>query len=648
MRTFGDQIKPSTLSPASLDPLKSRLLSSLSTPLIKISSSLKQSAQPRRARATLATQHSADPGDTLKNARKIGVLKSDLFAANPFRRFRNSIGGSKNRKDKNDYYRFTLKNPSNFKLQLNGLSVNADVQIIRLDRKGNATRNPTPSQDPIQQAISDLTISPQGGIRTSKSGFDSEEIDLFRLPKGDYAVRVYTRSKQKTKYNLDLFATPSANGNFNIEFDYRFDTNGFFSDPARRATLEAAAFVWESWINDDLDDVPAGISYTILNPQAGSETPRITLTSPTDDLLIFVGAQSPPFGITGAAAAAGPNGYDAGGSIFSNRLDSDFEPWAGNISFEPSLSWFSDLTPSVSWDDLSGVDLLSVSLHEMGHVLGMGPSGIFGQIGTNGFDGVNALKVNQNYPISLEPDLAHVKSGQMSIMTGPPSSRLPTLIDLAILADIGYEIPGFTAQGSVRPIATQENETIFGTTLDDTIDGLGGNDTLLGQEGNDALSGGEGDDFLDGGDGNDVLDGLGGNDTLQGQGGNDALSGGEGNDTLFGQEGNDALFGGEGDDFLGGGDGNDVLDGGAGNDLFNGDAGRDIFIFGAGSGQDNINGFVVSEDTIQLSAVAGYQIIQSGGTTGGGLFTRLAIGSNGDQVTVFHDLPLTTVNFSLV
>lgn len=611
MRTFGDQIKPSTLSPASLDPLKSRLLSSLSTPLIKISSSLKQSAQPRRARATLATQHSADPGDTLKNARKIGVLKSDLFAANPFRRFRNSIGGAKNRKDKNDYYRFTLKNPSNFKLQLNGLSVNADVQIIRLDRKGNATRNPTPSQDPIQQAISDLTISPQGGIRTSKSGFDSEEIDLFRLPKGDYAVRVYTRSKQKTKYNLDLFATPSANGNFNIEFDYRFDTSGFFSDPARRATLEAAAFVWESWINDDFDDVPAGISYTILNPQAGSETPRITLTSPTDDLLIFVGAQSPPFGVTdgvSAAAWAGPNGSDAGGSIFSNRRDSDFEPWAGNISFEPSLSWFSDLTPSV-WDDLSGADLLGTSLHEMGHVLGMGASGIFGQIGTNGFDGVNALKVNQNYPISLEPDLAHVKSGQMSVMAG---SRLPTLIDLAILADIGYEIPGFTAQGSVRPIATQENETIFGTTLDDTIDGLGGNDTL------------------------------------QGQGGNDALSGGEGNDTLFGQEGNDALFGGEGDDFLGGGDGNDVLDGGAGNDLFSGDAGRDVFVFGAGSGQDNINGFVVSEDTIQLSAVAGYQIIQSGGTTGGGLFTRLAIGSNGDQVTVFHDLPLTTVNFSLV
>jgi len=612
MRTFGDQIKPSTLSPASLDPLKSRLLSSLSTPLIKISSSLKQSAQPRRARATLATQHSADPGDTLKNARKIGVLKSDLFAANPFRRFRNSIGGAKNRKDKNDYYRFTLKNPSNFKLQLNGLSVNADVQIIRLDRKGNATRNPTPSQDPIQQAISDLTISPQGGIRTSKSRFiNSAEIDLFRLPKGDYAVRVYTRSKQKTKYNLDLFATPSANGNFNIEFDYRFDTSGFFSDPARRATLEAAAFIWESWINDDFDDVPAGISYTILNPQAGSETPRITLTSPTDDLLIFVGAQSPPFGVTdgvSAAAWAGPNGSDAGGSIFSNRRDSDFEPWAGNISFEPSLSWFSDLTPSV-WDDLSGADLLGTSLHEMGHVLGMGASGIFGQIGTNGFDGVNALKVNQNYPISLEPDLAHVKSGQMSVMAG---SRLPTLIDLAILADIGYEIPGFTAQGSVRPIATQENETIFGTTLDDTIDGLGGNDTL------------------------------------QGQGGNDALSGGEGNDTLFGQEGNDALFGGEGDDFLGGGDGNDVLDGGAGNDLFSGDAGRDVFVFGAGSGQDNINGFVVSEDTIQLSAVAGYQIIQSGGTTGGGLFTRLAIGSNGDQVTVFHDLPLTTVNFSLV
>lgn len=39
--------------------------------------------------------------------------------------------------------------------------------------------------------------------------------------------------------------------NFDIKFDYRFDTEGFFNDHSRRDSLEAAATIWESILTDE-------------------------------------------------------------------------------------------------------------------------------------------------------------------------------------------------------------------------------------------------------------------------------------------------------------------------------------------------------------------------------------------------------------
>jgi Ca2+-binding RTX toxin-like protein len=111
--------------------------------------------------------------------------------------------------------------------------------------------------------------------------------------------------------------------------------------------------------------------------------------------------------------------------------------------------------------------------------------------------------------------------------------------------------------------ATENDDTIYGSSSNDGISGLGGNDTLYGR------------------------------DQTQGtfdEDGSDLIDGGEGNDTLFGGTGNDVVLGGKGDDVLHGGpnkhyngeyvygdgpggyvDGEthtpaDVLDGGEGND----------------------------------------------------------------------------------
>lgn len=421
--------------------------------------------------------------------------------------------------------------------------------------------------------------------------------------------------------------------NFQIEFDYRFDTNGFFADPQRRATLEAAASQWEAVIQDEFANLPAGVRLQIQNPQT-DQVETVVLDSETDDLRIFVGAQTVPFGeAVGALAAGGPDGVNVVGSVFSNRYSaSNFEPWAGSISFSsaPTFSngapapWFFDQTPDTANDIPVGqTDFFSTALHEIGHVLGLGTAPIFKATGQGGaFSGPNARDVNGGQPIPLDPDLDHIQDGFLSdgrpvLMgaTNPGVRQTITRLDQAMLADIGYQVAGFQTQGFTPAIATPGADLIFGTILPDNLDGLAGNDQIQGDAGS---------DFLSGGDGDDILFGQADQDTLVGQSGNDQLVGGDGNDFLIGESGNDTLFGG---------------------------TGRDVFMFGAANGADVIGDFVAAEDTIQVAAGIGFStgadvlraVTSSGNTRTGELFSIITL-SPGNTITVFHDAPLTAQN----
>lgn len=423
---------------------------------------------------------------------------------------------------------------------------------------------------------------------------------------------------------------------FDIQFDYRFDTSGFFADPTRRATLEAAARTWESLIQDEFADVPAGIPFQVQNPQTG-QLETVVLNAPIDDLVIFVGAQSTPFAEGGnALAAAQPDGLNVVGSAFTARFNgSAFRPWMGTISFNnnPAFAdgspapWFFDPTPETGNDIPAGsTDFLSTALHEIAHVLGFGSAPIFQQQVTNGsFTGPNAIAANGGVPVPLDPGLGHfqdgfVVDGQPALMGSTTAYQRQTItrVDAAILADIGYQIAGFQAQGSTPAIATVSNDLIFGTVVADQIDGLDGNDQMQGDAGDDVLDGNAGDDLL------------------------------------FGQAGNDVLIGGIGNDQLVGGDGNDLLIGGPGNDTLFGQAGADSFQFEGTAGADTIGDFVVTEDKILLSSVLGFSsaasalaaITQSGNTTTGGLFSVLTLNAN-STLTVFHDGSLTAQNFAI-
>ncbi len=445
---------------------------------------------------------------------------------------------------------------------------------------------------------------------------------------------------------------------FDIRFDYRFDTAGFFDDPAARAALEAAAYIWEAAIGDEFDAVPAGVSFYVSDPTDGSSE-LVTLDEEIDDLLIFMGASPQPFGIpldgdpaalpeglscdcalccggaeteaAGALARAGYSGFGAQGDALNARIASnfrgqgaatDFEPYAGVFGVNTAYSWSFDIGAP---PDTGEFDFLTVALHEIGHVLGLGTAGAFDAWVSGGaFAGPNATAANGGQAVPLNSDEAHVAPGHAgdTVVMDPSiasGQRVPlSAIDLGLLADIGYEVAGTAKQGETFEIATEAGETIFGMIVAETIDGRGGDDQI------------------------------------QGAGGDDTLRGGLGVDTLFGQDGADSLEGGDGGDFLIGGDGADILAGGAGADTLFGEAGADAYLFAPGSGTDTVADFDVSADVLRISAEFGFADAAAVLATASKPFsnvTRLTLGPAA-QIDVMHQsqsgTPLTAAHIEIV
>ncbi|MBP0012466.1 MAG: hypothetical protein J7525_05040 [Roseofilum sp. SID3] len=255
---------------------------------------------------------------------------------------------------------------------------------------------------------------------------------------------------QSTQFDSPLLlAPPETPTSFNIEFDYRFDHSGFFNDPNCRQILETAASFWERHILDEFADLAPGTPIYIKNPTTRS-TISFTLDRPIDDVLVFVGAAplSSPI-----LAQAGPSGNWTPGSDLDRRFNStNFEPWTGHISFNSSINWFIDPTPQTHNDiPPEQVDLMTVATHELGHILGIGNSQAFNQwISGQTFIGPNALVMTEGLAVPLADDLSHIEdhflpngiSGDSLLDPLLPSGirQFPTLLDLALLQDVGYQI----------------------------------------------------------------------------------------------------------------------------------------------------------------------------------------------------------------
>ena len=251
-----------------------------------------------------------------------------------------------------------------------------------------------------------------------------------------------------------------------INFDYSFD-NGFFDDQARRDLLELAADSFEPFTDSLEAIVPSGQntwSAVFTNPSSGMQESIDNLIVPADTLIIYVGARNLGGSTLGTG---GPGGFTASG--FAPWFETlrtrgqgdtqgpnatDFGPWGGVVSFDSDANWNFDPDMPVSGQN----DFLSVALHEISHVFGIGTSDSWDACitGSNFTCDFSTTSFGGNVPLDADP--AHWAQGTTSTVNRvgePPgfsqetaldpnitvgTRKLLTELDYAGLGDVGWEV----------------------------------------------------------------------------------------------------------------------------------------------------------------------------------------------------------------
>ena len=237
---------------------------------------------------------------------------------------------------------------------------------------------------------------------------------------------------------------------FDIKFDYRFDEADFFSNE-RKAILEQAGDIWSSYIQDEFTSTP---TEEVLKFTIDGVEQEVILEEPVDDLIIFVSSVNQE---DSSSLTLSEGSYFANfvlGSERGERIEGDdFEPWLGTIEFNAAIedNFYFDTTPETD-DDIpfNKQDFLSLSLHEIGHVLGIGIAPAFvSQVENGQFVGEQSVSLNEDLPVPLDRDVNHIEDGFTLDSHGDAlldksftfgERNLPTNLDLAILSDIGYDV----------------------------------------------------------------------------------------------------------------------------------------------------------------------------------------------------------------
>jgi hypothetical protein len=259
-----------------------------------------------------------------------------------------------------------------------------------------------------------------------------------------------------------------------IEFDYSYDSSGFFSGPNayRQAILQSAADTIASQLNGPLTAIlpnpSAGHSWVVstFNPSDSNQVLTLAnLTIPANTVLIFVGAQSMASdigqGAPGTSAAGGSDSTWA--AIVQARghpgalanPPTDFGPWGGSISFDSTYPhWYFGLSSSGIQSDQ--VDFWSAAEHEIAHALGFGTAPSWkAQLSGTYFVGAHVEReyggpAPVNLPQAFGGDWAAgtLDHGQVANMDvqGFAGIRVPlTALDFAGLYDVGWQPAGAAA-----------------------------------------------------------------------------------------------------------------------------------------------------------------------------------------------------------
>jgi hypothetical protein len=244
-----------------------------------------------------------------------------------------------------------------------------------------------------------------------------------------------------------------------IRLDYSLDASGFFTaHPEARTALQCAADTLTQRLGDTLAAIQPGGSNTwtlgVTDPATGAIRDIANPTIPADTVVVYAGSR--PLG--GPLGIGGPAGWSASGSsTFLNTVvtrgeagaggpssgRTDFAPAGGAITFDPARNWNFDLAAPHAGTD----DFLSVSLHELGHVLGIGTADSWDNQASGGVFNGEASIGAYGQPVPLAPGASHwaagvTSDGQVAAMTPSITTgtrKLFTRLDFAGLYDVGWE-----------------------------------------------------------------------------------------------------------------------------------------------------------------------------------------------------------------
>jgi len=266
---------------------------------------------------------------------------------------------------------------------------------------------------------------------------------------------------------LTLFTAVSAPAAVTFDFDYTYDTGGFFT-VERRSLMSLVGALFEARIADTLSAITPGSGNTwqvsYYNPADGTLAQLTDLSIGSGVLKVYVGARSMAGGTLGVGgfggvtSGAGDAGFvsavtSRGQAGFSTQ--NDVAIWGGSIAFNSSASWHFDSDPSTIETIGNDYDFYSVAVHELGHVLGLGTAQSWTHRvnGSHQFTGSAAVAVyGGNVPLNNHDD--HFAEGTMSVVAGTATAQESLLdpsiaagtrkymtdLDWAALQDLGWQV----------------------------------------------------------------------------------------------------------------------------------------------------------------------------------------------------------------
>ena len=278
------------------------------------------------------------------------------------------------------------------------------------------------------------------------------------------------KTPQRILAILLLSAVAQSASAVSIVFDYSYDTTGFFTDAARKNTLNQAGAYLGNRLQDNLTAISSGggnnFTAKFFNPSdpntASSDVSLSNSSVAANVIRVYVGASN----LGGTTLGIGGPGGSAVSGTTQDFLDNasargqtgalattptDFGPWGGALGFNSiNTTWYFDQNTS-NVEAFNGFDFFSVAVHELGHLLGVGTADSWkNQISSTNFNGAFSSAVHGG-PVPLA-DGGHWAVGTMGIYNGNSQEAAMgpniaagqrnyfTDLDFAALQDIGWEV----------------------------------------------------------------------------------------------------------------------------------------------------------------------------------------------------------------